>query len=180
MAGQLEDLVRRAVEAVGIELGATHTEVRLAEDGPALIEINARMAGGMIPELIRLATGTELLEQQLRVALGRSPEPAAEPTRHAGIQFLLADREGELAGVDGADQARDIDGVDRVVVTARPGAAVRPPRDAYDRLGYVIAHGDSATQVTKTCADAIGQLTPRIHDAPPEPNHRTAEGRTAR
>lgn len=180
VAGQLEDLVRRAVEAVGIELGATHTEVRLTEDGPALIEINARMGGGMIPELIRLATGTELLEQQLRVALGQPPEPVAEPTRHAGIQFLLADREGELAGVDGVEQARDIDGVDRVVVTARPGAAVRPPRDAYDRLGYVIVHGDSPTQVTKTCADAIGQVTPRIHDAPPEPGYSTAEGRTAR
>ncbi|GAB2715879.1 pyridoxal-phosphate dependent enzyme [Streptomyces bullii] len=164
VAGQVEDLVRRAVEGVGIALGATHTEVRLTEDGPAVVEINARMAGGMIPELIRLSTGTELLEQQLRVALGQPPEPVAEPARHAGIQFLLADREGELTGVDGTGQARDIDGVDRVVVTARPGTAVRPPRDAYDRLGYVIAHGDSPTQVTKTCADAIGQLSPRIQD----------------
>lgn len=180
VAGRLEDVARRAVQSVGIELGATHTEIRLTEDGPAVVEINARMAGGMIPELIRLATGTELLEQQLRVVLGQPPEPMAEPDRYAGIEFLLAGREGELTGVGGVEQARAIDGVDRVVVTARPGAPVRPPRDALDRLGYVIAHGDSPAQVARTCADAVGRLAPGIQDAPSQGARRTADGGRAR
>jgi cysteine synthase A len=162
VAARLEAVARDAVRATGIELGPTHTELRLTDDGPAVIEVNPRLAGGMIPELIRLATGTELIEQQLRVALGRPPEPAAEPARHAGIQFLLADREGPLAAVDGADDARAVTGIDRVVVTARPGTMVRPPRDAYDRLGYVIAADDSPAQVARTCAEAIDRLTTRI------------------
>jgi cysteine synthase A len=77
--------------------------------------------------------------------------------RHAGIHFLLADRPGKLAALSGADQARSITGVDRVVVTARPGAEVGPPRNAYDRLGYVIAHGDTHEQVTKILAEAVGR-----------------------
>ncbi|MEV0899959.1 pyridoxal-phosphate dependent enzyme [Actinoplanes sp. NPDC049802] len=162
VAARLESTARDAVRAAGIENGPTHTELRLTDDGPAVIEVNPRLAGGMIPELIRLATGTGILEQQLRVALGQAPEPVAEPVRYAAIQFLLATREGRLDGVDGTAEARAVDGVEHVAVTARPGATVRPPRDAYDRLGYVIASGDSPTQVTKTCAEAIIQLTARI------------------
>ncbi|MFE6372860.1 pyridoxal-phosphate dependent enzyme [Streptomyces sp. NPDC057833] len=156
-AASLEDAVRRAVSAAGITLGATHTEVRLTADGPVIIEINPRLAGGMIPELVHLATGTQLLDQQVRVAAGLPPEPPREPVRHAGIHFLLADRPGKLAALSGADQARTIAGVDRVVVTARPGAEVGPPRNAYDRLGYVIAHGDTHEQVTKILAEAVGR-----------------------
>ncbi|MET8976753.1 pyridoxal-phosphate dependent enzyme [Streptomyces sp. NPDC004539] len=165
LARQVEDVARRAVHCAGIGLGATHTEVRLTADGPAIVEVNARMAGGMIPELVRLATGTRLLDQHLRAALGLPPEPFTEPVRHAGIQFLLADRAGELTGFTGVEAARDTDGVHQVTVTARPGTAVRPPRDAYDRLGHVIVSGDSPTQVVKACAEAVGLLTPEIRTA---------------
>ena len=163
-AAALEDAARRAVLAAGITLGATHTEVRLTADGPVIIEINPRLAGGMIPELIQLATGTRLLDQQVRVAVGLSPEPTREATRHAGIHFLLADRPGKLAELAGADQAQSIPGVDRVVVTARPGARIGPPRNAYDRLGYVIAHGDTYEQVTKTVAEAVGRTAVVLED----------------
>ncbi|MBP5941318.1 pyridoxal-phosphate dependent enzyme [Streptomyces acidiscabies] len=156
-AAAVEGSVRRAVTAAGITLGATHTEVRLTADGPVIIEINPRLAGGMIPELIQLATGVQLLDQQVRVAAGLPPEPLREPVRHAGIHFLLTDRTGKLAELSGTGQARAIDGVDRVTVTARPGAEVRPPRNAYDRLGHVIAHGDTHEQVTKILAEAVGR-----------------------
>ncbi|MFG2224970.1 pyridoxal-phosphate dependent enzyme [Streptomyces sp. NPDC048644] len=156
-AAALEDAVRRAVLATGITLGATHTEVRLTAEGPMIIEINPRLAGGMIPELVQLATGTQLLDQQVRVAAGLPPEPVRAPARQAGIQFLLADREGSLAELAGADRAQDTPGVDRVVVTAGQGAQVRAPRNAYDRLGYVIAHADTYEQVTKILADAVGR-----------------------
>jgi cysteine synthase A len=156
-AAALEDTVRRAVSAAGITFGATHTEVRLTADGPVIIEINPRLAGGMIPELVQLATGTQLLDQQVRVAVGLPPEPMREPARHAGIHFLLADRPGKLAALAGADEAQGTTGVDRVVVTARPGAQVGPPRNAYDRLGYVIAQGDTYEQVTKILAEAVGR-----------------------
>jgi len=166
---ELENTVRRAVEDLGITLGPTHTEVRLTEDGPAIIEINPRLAGGMIPELIRLATGTDILEQQLRAAVGQPPGPVAEPIHHVGIQFLLAEHEGELTRVEGVEQAQGVAGVDCVVVIAGPGTKIRPPRDAYDRLGYVIAHGETPTQVTRACADAIGHLDLRTRESvPPE------------
>ncbi|MFD9620589.1 pyridoxal-phosphate dependent enzyme [Streptomyces virginiae] len=137
------ETVTAALDAAGIRLGATHTEVKLTADGPALIEINPRPAGGMIPELIRLATGVDLLDAQLRAALGLPPHLKAEEAGHAGIQFLLADTDGTLTAVHGADAAAAVEGVESVLVTAAPGTPVRRPCSASDRLGHVIArHGE--------------------------------------
>lgn len=128
-----------ALDAAGIRLGATHTEVKLTADGPALIEINPRPAGGMIPELIRLATGVDLLGEQLRAALGLPPHLKAEDAGHAGIQFLLAGADGTLTAARGTQEAAAVEGVESVLVTAVPGTPVRRPRSASDRLGHVIA-----------------------------------------
>src|SRR5829696_1254613 len=89
-AAEVTEVSRRALKATGFELGASHIELKLTEAGPAVIEINGRLAGGMIPELVRLATGIDLLEQQLRAVAGLpvNLEPSRE--RFAGIRFLLA------------------------------------------------------------------------------------------
>jgi S-sulfo-L-cysteine synthase (3-phospho-L-serine-dependent) len=149
MAASIADAVRAALAACDLRLGPSHTEVRLTADGPAIIEINPRLAGGMIPELIRLSTGVDLLEQQLRVAAGGPAALTGEPAGYAGIRFLLAEREGVLTAIDGVAQAENVPGVERVTRTARTGARVRPARDAYDRLGHVIARGGSPEEVTK-------------------------------
>ncbi|MFD9008581.1 pyridoxal-phosphate dependent enzyme [Streptomyces sp. NPDC059552] len=138
-AQRITETVTAALDAAGIRLGATHTEVKLTAGGPALIEINPRPAGGMIPELIRLATGVDLLGEQLRAALGLPPHLKAEDAGHAGIQFLLADTDGTLTAAHGTRAAEAVDGVESVLVTAAPGTPVHSPRSASDRLGHVIA-----------------------------------------
>lgn len=159
------DTVERALAEVGLRLGAAHTEIRLTAGGPTLVEINARLAGGMIPELIRVATGVRMLDQQLRVFAGMRPELAGRTRRCAGIQFLLADRPGVLVDVHGAELAAAVPGVERVAVTARLGAEVRPARNAYDRLGYVLAGGDSRREVISTLAEACSALDVVIRSA---------------
>jgi cysteine synthase A len=147
---------RAAVAAAGVTLGATHTEVRVAGGRVAVIEINPRLAGGMIPTLIHHATGVDLLEQQVRVAANLPPDLTPTRRRHAGIQFLLADEPGELSTVDGVALARTL--AADVTITAAPGTTIRPPRSGYDRLGHVIAHGDSAAAVAKALTAAHNHL----------------------
>ncbi|WP_240543019.1 pyridoxal-phosphate dependent enzyme [Solihabitans fulvus] len=167
-AEQIEHVVRLALDATGVRLGATHTEVRLTDAGPAIIEINPRLAGGMIPELVRHATGIDLLAQQLRVAAGLPARLVREHARHAGIQFLLADRPGVLRRVDGVPAAESVPGVERVAVTGRPGAQVRPARNAYDRLGHVIAGHPEAGAVERTLDLAVGEIHLVVEDAATE------------
>lgn len=91
VAMEVERTARAAVAAAGVTLGATHTEVKLTPRGAAVIEINPRLAGGMIPALIEHATGVNLVEQQIRAAAGLPVSLTPTRHRHAGIQFQLAD-----------------------------------------------------------------------------------------
>ncbi|GAA2329686.1 hypothetical protein SVIO_026030 [Streptomyces violaceusniger] len=75
-----------------------------------------------------------------------------EPTRsrHAGLRFLTAPGTGRLVSITGIAAAERVPGVLAVVTTGTPGRAVRPPMDAYDRLGHVIAVGDTPQEVEAT------------------------------
>ncbi|WP_327382000.1 MULTISPECIES: pyridoxal-phosphate dependent enzyme [unclassified Streptomyces] len=165
-AQQITETVTAALDAAGIRLGATHTEVKLTADGPALIEINPRPAGGMIPELIRLATGVDLLGEQLRAALGLPPHLKAEGAGHAGIQFVLADADGILTATHGTREAAAVEGVESVLVTAAPGTPVRRPRSASDRLGHVIARHPEPAGVYAALDAARALLRLDIEAAP--------------
>ncbi|MFD4131471.1 pyridoxal-phosphate dependent enzyme [Streptomyces goshikiensis] len=147
VAEELARTARAALTAAGVRSGPTHTELRLVADGPVIIEVNPRLAGGMIPEMIRLATGTGLLEQQVRAATGQEPLLEPEFTRQGGIRFLIAERAGRVIAIEGADRAAAVPGVDRVTVTVRPGAEVRPAQDAYGRLGYIIATSERPDEI---------------------------------
>lgn len=152
------DTVTRALEATGFAYGASHVEVKQVPAGWAIVEINARLAGGMIPELVRLATGVELLEQQLRAFAGLPVQLEPVRERYAGVRFLLAAEAGRLVAVNGVASARAVPQVESVTITVSVGAAVQPARDAYDRLGYAIATGDSADDVRATLATACGRI----------------------
>lgn len=164
---RVEDVVIAALEAVGLSHGGCHTELRLGPDGPTVIEINARMAGGMIPELVLLAGGPDLLDQQLRAAVGL---PAAETCVDtdaqgtAGIAFLTTTADGEVATVEGIDDVRTQADVASVHITIRPGDIVRTATDAYDRVGHVIVTGGSVAQVDEALDRALASITIRLTD----------------
>lgn len=160
----LVDVVRAALDATGFRFGPCHTEVRLTPAGPAVVEINPRAAGGMIPELIRIATGTDLVEQQILLAAGRTPDLHVSADGCAGIQFLLAPRAGTVAAVTGVDQAMALPGVERVHTTVAPGDTVRPARSSYDRLGYVIVRGTSHAEVHSTLDKVAELVTVELED----------------
>jgi cysteine synthase A len=160
-AGRLAATVTAALVAAGVREGPAHTEVKLLPDGtPAIVEINLRLAGGMIPELIRLVTGVDLIERQVRAAAGLPVAGGpATGSRVGGIRFVTTDRSGTVATVAGVDRARAVRGVREVSVRAVPGTAVVPTRDAYTRLGHVIAVGGDRPGVERALDRALDLIS---------------------
>ncbi|MGZ6550925.1 MAG: pyridoxal-5'-phosphate-dependent protein, partial [Tumebacillaceae bacterium] len=161
------------LQAVGVQNGATHTEVKLTSEGAAIIEINARLAGGMIPELIRYSTGIDMLENQIKSAANRLEGVEVNHTGYAGIHFIIADEPGVLSEVQGVEEARSLEGVAQVTVTGKPGANVQPPRNAYDRLGYVIAHGATYEEADQRLKAAVAKIKVVLE---PQQAHETVGG----
>lgn len=146
-AAAVEAEVRASLEAVGFDFGPAHTEVRLTAKGPVVVEINPRLAGGMIPELVRHALGIDLLEVFLEMLRGRPVGLAPVRAEHASIRFVLAGRAGRLGAVYGLEEAQSLATVREVWIGKARGAAVQPAEEAADRVGFVIASGPSRERV---------------------------------
>lgn len=161
-AAALVAATRQGLDAMGFDFGFAHTELRLTKDGGVIIEINPRLAGGMIPELVGYATGIDLLKVLFDALEGRpfSLSPSLQDT--ASIRFILAPRSGRLAGVTGQAEARAVAGIKSVDVTKPAGAQVEPARSSSDRLGHVIAAGRDWKSVAVALEDAQRQLRVEI------------------
>jgi hypothetical protein len=129
-----------ALAALGISHSATHTEVKWTARGGAIIE-------RMIPVLIRYTTGSDLVEEQLKMATGQPPASIMPPCGFAGISFLTSGTPGILHEVRGSDTARAMEGIVHLEPPLAPGAYVAPPSSAYDRLGCVIAYSQTYREV---------------------------------
>jgi biotin carboxylase len=162
LAPEVEEEIRTAVAgalaAIGVKNGATHTELKLTPEGVKIIEINARLAGGMIPELIRHATGIDMLEQQIRCSVDGPSDLNVTCSGYAGIKFIMAQEAGVLAEIRGVEEAKRVPGVQQVIVTGKPGANVQPPQNAYHRLGSVIVKGDTYEETVEALETAIGKI----------------------
>jgi biotin carboxylase len=142
--------VRRAAAALGLAWGPAHFELRLTTGGPKIIEVNPRLAGGYIPELVRLATGIDLVAETIRGTLGLEPQLTKRAQRHASIRFILSPRDGLLTEWKGLEQARRVAGVEDVQSYAEPGAELRLRGDFRDRIGHIIATGATSASARAT------------------------------
>ncbi|WP_330306315.1 MULTISPECIES: ATP-grasp domain-containing protein [unclassified Streptomyces] len=142
----LRETAVRAVEALGLGWGAAHVEMRLESTGAKVIEVNPRLAGGMIPELVRRACGIDLVLAQVLSALGETPELERGVYARASIRFLTAERDGILTHAGALDEtvarARAVPNVVDAVVYRVPGEPVGPAEDFRGRIGHTIAVAD--------------------------------------
>lgn len=87
---KVRDIVRHALDALHIQYGASHSELKITEDGDIrVIEIGARMGGDFIgSDLVRLSTGYDFLKGVIEIALGDFHEPTINKYYYSGVYFL--------------------------------------------------------------------------------------------
>ncbi|KVT60150.1 ATP-grasp domain-containing protein [Burkholderia ubonensis] len=90
----VSDYGRRVMRALELDIGMFHMEFIYTEQGPRLIEVNPRIAGGTIPDLIHTATGVNLFDVLLKIYLGEGVGLGRLPTHVACSQtYLCAERD---------------------------------------------------------------------------------------
>lgn len=122
----IRDCADRAIRAMGIHTGSTHTEIKLTPDGPRVIEVNGAL-GGEIPDLIRLSTDQSILTLAGRAALGLHPvsDPPMTSQRISYMWNILPPVDAtSLLAVRGYEEAGKIQGVDSIHLRKRPGDKV--------------------------------------------------------
>lgn len=160
----LEACAMRAVKALGLEWGASHVEVRMHGGQGAIIEVNARLAGGMIPELTRHSCGVDLVRLQVSAALGRDAEAErVSKARAASIRFLVAERGGILRDAERAvAMAKSVPDVADVAMYKAAGEYMAPPIDFRGRIGHVLTVSDDVGTACHAAEECLAMLRNQI------------------
>jgi biotin carboxylase len=174
LAAAGQERVARAViaaaRALGIATGPIHAELRLggttahAHEGapeapPVLIEIAARPIGGLCARSLRFSDGCGLEDVVVRHALG-GRQPAIREASASGAMMLPVPARvpSVLLGVSGVDDARQVQGVDDVVISARAGETLVPLPEGSSYFGFVFARGATAVDVEHALRAAAARL----------------------
>ncbi|GGZ49471.1 carboxylate--amine ligase [Streptomyces inusitatus] len=149
------------LDALGVGLGACHTEFVVHQERVRLIEVNYRAIGDQCDLLLAELLGIPLFEHILRTHLGE-PLPADLNARSDGaarLVYPLADRAGTLSAAPGPADLT----IDGVRLTYRPTRFTGERHDLYhtnrDFLGIIRATGTDQTSVDRVVEDFLAGLS---------------------
>lgn len=95
---EIKQNIFKALTALGIQNGASHTEFKVNEKGKfGIIEIGARMGGDCIgSDLVQISTGYDYVKMVIDVAVGKAPDftKVTNPTK-ATIKFIFTEKDLE-------------------------------------------------------------------------------------
>ncbi len=146
-----EETAGYTVHALGLRTGIAFPQLIAARDGRVVVvECAARIPGGQMADLVRVAVGVDLVDLQLRMALGDElPDELVRPrfSQPLAIRFLTASPgplpTGRVTRVGSLDKVLAFPGVVQAEVYLQPGEVIRPVRLDGDRRGYVLATADT-------------------------------------
>jgi len=158
-ADNVHDVVVRALAAVGFTDGVSHIELKLTRRGPRIIEINGRLGGDLIPQLVHLATGVDLVAAAAAVAVAREPDLAPTRERSAAIRFFYPEHSGVVTAVTAPSRGHRPPGVEEIALMVEPGEHVALPPTAFlSRLGFVTVTGQTAAECERALDDVAGSV----------------------
>ncbi|TSE05613.1 ATP-grasp domain-containing protein [Mesorhizobium intechi] len=137
---ELASFAAGAVSALGLEFGPAHVEFVISESGPVIIEVNPRLAGGMIPVMLSHVLGTSTLDMVIRLYAGEGFAPPRASARAGAIRFRLAHTSGKLKRL-GFSRNPDPT-VPEMGLLKSEGVEVRINGDFRDRVAYAVGVAD--------------------------------------
>lgn len=147
---QIRTTVLSALRITGIRNGASHTEVKINDQGAFIIEIGPRLGGDYIAtDLVPLATGYDMVENCLLSALSMPVREYAPLNKSAAIVFFTASS-GIVTSIEGVEEALEWKQLVRLELTIKLGDQVNSLKSSLDRIGYAIVVGDTPEE-----ADAV-------------------------
>lgn len=140
-----------ANKAIGIKNGPSHTEIKVTDDGPKIVELGARLGGDCITtHLVPLSTGVDMVECSLRIALGEKPDLSVKWNKGSAIRYLKTDT-GIMKDIKGVSEAEKIEGIIQVSIVHGIGEKINEIKSSVDRVGFVIAQADTANRAVEIC-----------------------------
>jgi biotin carboxylase len=155
----IRETAQAAVTALGLTDGPVHAEMRVNDTGVWILEAAARPIGGLCARVVRFAAPDLTLEVLLlRHALGEDVSAAALAEGSHGVMMIPIPHAGVYRGVRGLEDARQVPGVEDIVITAKEGQEMLPLPEGSAYLGFLFFRGATADKVEKGLREAHRHL----------------------
>lgn len=150
---EIEKVIKSAIAVMGINMGPTHSEVIVTQDGPKIVEVAARGGGfGVFSKIISLACGVDAVTETIKMSLGLTPD--IKPKFHRGVTLrFFAPKPGKLKKIFGLDEVKLMSNSE-VGLYKQVGDNISPLATDGDRTGYIITYGENRGDAIKL-ADLI-------------------------
>lgn len=163
--GPLMEYALAALDAVGQRQWAAHTEIMMTEDGPRLLEVNARLAGIGHPTLTEIATGESQITRTVDVCAGRGDElpDGFSLKRNVLAVFVKAPASGVVRNAEILDEARSLPSFHSTFKLVSTGDRVEASTDIHTsmQMGYITLAHESSEQLYED-RDVIRKLEQQL------------------
>ncbi|HTQ53741.1 MAG TPA: ATP-grasp domain-containing protein [Bryobacteraceae bacterium] len=154
--------VERAVQALGLYHGPFHAELRYNDQGAWMLEVAARPIGGLCARTLR-----PLEELIVRHAVGEDISGLELDQTASGVMMIPIPRAGVFQGVAGTEDARAVEGIEDVIISAKEGQMLVPLPEGATYLGFIFARAGDPAAVERSLRRAHAALRFRIGMALP-------------
>lgn len=153
MPSEVEDLLieelQRLISALNMKSTAYNVEAIYGEDGKIyILELGARSGGSLIPQVIRYATGVDMVPYVIKAALGENClNLKMAPVKGFWSNYMVHSNEsGRYVGIEYDLNFKKNNLVDYVSDT-KVGDKIHKYRDAHDCIGELILRFDSLEEM---------------------------------
>lgn len=155
---EIHNTVQRVVDLLGIKFGGFNLELMFdKKDKLYLIEMGPRNGGNMIPDLLHMITGVDLIAATVEAAIGNNNiDLSYEPrTVYYATQNLHTSTNGIFKGIDFSSEIKDK--IVRKVIYKNPGDPVQFFDGANKAIGIIFMKFDSMSEMLNV-TDGIDKL----------------------
>ncbi|RUU33281.1 ATP-grasp domain-containing protein [Mesorhizobium sp. M6A.T.Ce.TU.002.03.1.1] len=152
---RIADISLSCLRVLGLGWGPANIELRWTKRGPVVIEVNPRLAGSPVPEMVQLAYGVDLITEHIKLVIGKKCDLRRRHSHTVAARYLFADRDGTLDRIDGHNRAAALSGVAEVKSFAKTKTLIIRRGDAGDRIGHVIAASPSHARAEAILQQAV-------------------------
>lgn len=150
----LTNEIQRLITLLGMKTSVFNIEVRVATNNkPYIMELTPRGGGNRLCEMLRYATGVDMITAITRAMVGDEPEVIEQKNYNGNWAEIIlhADRDGEFVGlqIDSSLPAEIIE----EDLWVKPGDKVRGFEAANDAIGTLVLRFNNADDLDKALAE---------------------------
>src|SRR3990167_3734863 len=146
----IKETVNRLLSFLNFDFGFCHIELKIKKEKIVIIEVNPRLAGGMIPVLIQTAAGLDVLGLLLDIYAGKPVTLKTQYNGFSSIRHVIGKKSGKIKMLSYHGPI-----VDEIKFSKKAGEDFTVNGDFRDRVAYLICCDKNADICIKKANDAI-------------------------